>query len=256
MKQRILGAILTLLVCGPGLILGGVWLKVLVAAVALIASYEYTSIRNKRFNIAIYVLMVAFIAAINVLPQRSTGIILFYIMLLFFFGILFEDISMDDISSTFMMSIILAFAIMCVLRIYERSSYLVMLYIAIAAFGCDIFALFTGMAIGKHKLNPRVSPKKTWEGAIGGWLGGALLSYLFAHFLGYLGFDQKIILFFSLTLPIISQIGDLSFSLIKRNYEVKDYGSLIPGHGGILDRIDSLLFCLIFFGSVGVFFGL
>jgi len=261
MRNRIIGAVLVAAVCLPPLILGGTLMKVLLAAVALIASYEFTSIRHKSFNVLLFILLAAFIFVIQFFPQRSTGIILTFLIVLFLSGILFEDVTMDDISSTFMMGVILAFAIQSVLKIYgdydytkiaTSRNYLVLAYIAVASFGCDIAALFTGMLFGKHPLIPRVSPKKTVEGALGGWLIGALAAYLFGYFFHIFDPNKTMLLFYSLTLPLVAQLGDLSFSLIKRNYGVKDYGSLIPGHGGILDRIDSLLFCLIFFSSTGM----
>ena len=261
MRNRIIGAVLVAAVCLPPLILGGTLMKVLLAAVALIASYEFTSIRHKSFNVLLFILLAAFIFVIQFFPQRSTGIILTFLIVLFLSGILFEDVTMDDISSTFMMGVILAFAIQSVLKIYgdydytkiaTSRNYLVLAYIAVASFGCDIAALFTGMLFGKHPLIPRVSPKKTVEGALGGWLIGALAAFLFGYFFHIFDPNKTMLLFYSLTLPLVAQLGDLSFSLIKRNYGVKDYGSLIPGHGGILDRIDSLLFCLIFFSSTGM----
>lgn len=221
-------------------------MDILITAVALVGCYEFCSIRAKRFNILLYVSMVAYIATINIFTASQVGLTIFYIIYLFFIAILFEDITLDDIAAVFMMSVILGIAVYSVLRIYQRDEgNLLMIYILVASFGCDIAALFCGMAFGKHKLNERVSPKKTVEGAIGGWFFGALLSAIFA----YIFIDDYFMphyLIMSLILPIVSQIGDLSFSLIKRNYKVKDFGSIIPGHGGILDRVDSLLFCLIF----------
>ena len=261
MKSRLIGAALVMAVCIPALILGGVFMKVLLAAVALIASYEFTSIRHKSFNVLLFIMLAAFIFAVNFFPQRSTGIILVFVIALFAAGILFEDVTMDDISSTLMMGIIIAFGIQSVLKIYgdydytkiaTSRNYLVLAYIAVASFGCDVAALFCGMAFGKHPLIPRVSPKKTVEGAIGGWLIGGLAAFLFGYFFHIFDPDKTMLIFYSVTMPLVAQLGDLSFSLVKRNYGVKDYGSLIPGHGGILDRVDSLLFCLIFFSSTGM----
>lgn len=253
MKTRIISAIVMLAICAIPLFYGGIFIDLLVTFMVLTGCYEFCSIRKKRFNIFIYLTMVAFVALINLFPNHNVGAILLFIITLFTLAIISEEITLDDVCSVTMMGIIIGFASLSVLTIYSdtESGYLVMIYILTAAFGCDIAALFTGMAFGKHKLNPRVSPKKTVEGAIGGWFFGCLLSYLFAYF-----FIQEHMTFFlinSLALPIVAQIGDLSFSLIKRNYGVKDYGSLIPGHGGILDRIDSLLFCLIFFISMVTF---
>ena len=251
MKTRIISAVVMALICIPPLILGGFLLRILTSLIILIGSYEFISIRNRRFNWLLYFAMVIFAFLCNLFDGNQTGLILIFIISLFVFSICFEDITLDDISSTSMMGIIIAFAANSVQTIYSHSGgMLIMLYILIASFVCDIAALFTGMAFGKHPLNKRVSPKKTVEGSIGGWFFGFLCSLLFAHFMLPLKVHFGFFVFTSLTLPIVAQIGDLSFSLIKRNYAVKDFGSLIPGHGGILDRVDSLLFCLIYFSSI------
>jgi phosphatidate cytidylyltransferase len=112
--------------------------------------------------------------------------------------------------------------------------------IVFSAFGCDILAYFVGVTIGKHKLYPKLSPKKTVEGAIGGILGSVGFCTGVGYFIagGYL--IHCVII--GVLGGIVSQIGDFTASAFKRKMGVKDYGSLIPGHGGVLDRFDSLLF--------------
>ncbi len=112
--------------------------------------------------------------------------------------------------------------------------------IFLSAFGSDIFAYFTGMAIGRHKLCPKISPKKTVEGCIGGLAGAVLLCGLFGWFFARSYFPHCLVL--GLAAGAFSQLGDLSASVLKRKAGVKDFGNLIPGHGGILDRFDSVLF--------------
>lgn len=119
--------------------------------------------------------------------------------------------------------------------------------IFISAWGTDTFAYFTGFFFGKNKLAPVLSPKKTIEGAIGGVIGAALLGFVYTWVYGtYYNIEVMKYLF---TVPaltactsIIAQLGDLSASAIKRSLEVKDFGYILPGHGGILDRFDSVLF--------------
>ena len=110
----------------------------------------------------------------------------------------------------------------------------------IISFGTDTFAYFAGVFFGKHKLCPNVSPKKTIEGAIGGILGCLGLTIAYFKFFGINISIYTII--FSIFVSAFSMVGDLLASKIKREYDVKDFGSILPGHGGILDRFDSLLF--------------
>ena len=115
----------------------------------------------------------------------------------------------------------------------------------VAAFCSDSAALFTGMACGKHKLSPLVSPHKTVEGAVGGLVGGVLGMVIF-RIIFYLCTLQPLhiggCILMGLVGALMGQLGDLSFSAIKRQYGIKDYGRLLPGHGGVLDRFDSVLF--------------
>ena len=115
----------------------------------------------------------------------------------------------------------------------------------ILSFACDTFAYFVGCTIGKHKLAPKVSPKKSVEGSIGGLVGNVLCGCIFVFvmnrwFGGSIGYGAMVIL--ALACGVVAQVGDLSFSLIKREFGIKDYGKLFLAHGGVLDRFDSVLF--------------
>ena len=134
----------------------------------------------------------------------------------------------------------------------------------ILSFACDTFAYFAGLTLGKHKLAPKVSPKKTVEGSVGGLLGNVVCGLLFAYVMDrWFGASIAAVpmVLLSLVCGVVAQIGDLSFSLIKREFGIKDYGHLFLEHGGVLDRFDSVLFvaptveiALTFFSSVS--FGL
>ncbi|MDL2292098.1 phosphatidate cytidylyltransferase [Acholeplasma sp. OttesenSCG-928-E16] len=151
--------------------------------------------------------------------------------------------------------------------------------------GTDVFAYLVGSAIGKHKMSPNISPKKSWEGAIGGTILATAIASCFAIFYGNIfqadtqfgsyfnaagqltlldnfeffepmtqGTKALIIIPITLAGSIISQIGDLVASRIKRTYDVKDFGNIFPGHGGVLDRFDSLMFLALFLVGVFLFF--
>ena len=112
--------------------------------------------------------------------------------------------------------------------------------VLITAMATDIMAYFSGYFFGKHKLCPTISPKKTIEGAIGGTIFAVIASGVFGYF--FTENDIFLCLLMGLVASIFSQLGDLSASVFKRKLGIKDYGNLIPGHGGVLDRIDSILF--------------
>lgn len=132
-----------------------------------------------------------------------------------------------------------------VIRIMPAGSLLVWL-IFISAWGSDTLAYCVGMLFGKHKLTPVLSPKKTVEGFIGGILGALLLGAIFTlvfseELLAVFNNPMLCVLIIVLVCSAVSVVGDLAASAIKRNHDVKDYGNLIPGHGGILDRYDSII---------------
>ena len=185
-----------------------------------------------------------------------------------------DEFDAADVGSALMiiLYVSLSFSALTVL-LFNGVRFLV--YLGIVCFGTDIFAYVFGMKFGRHgrhKLCPKISPKKSWEGAIGGTACGTLLASLFAIFYDLFGhyfvsngephkffanvFNYEamhpavivvMIIFISLVLSICSQIGDLICSKFKRTYDIKDFSQAIPGHGGILDRFDSVLFASIVF---------
>ena len=130
-------------------------------------------------------------------------------------------------------------------RQIASGAYIVWL-IFLCSWGCDTCAYCVGKLIGKHKMAPILSPKKSIEGAVGGVVGTGLLIILYGNiFKDAMGIGSRSIIVLAVIGMIgalISMVGDLTASAIKRNYDVKDYGTLIPGHGGILDRFDSVIF--------------
>ena len=135
-----------------------------------------------------------------------------------------------------------AFSSMVLLRYLENGVYLFLLPF-IGSWVCDTFAYFTGRVCGRHKLAPIVSPKKTVEGSIGGIVFAVGAFALYGLVLSSRGMSPNYLALClaGLCVSLISQIGDLALSLIKREYGIKDYGRLFPGHGGVLDRFDSVI---------------
>lgn len=135
------------------------------------------------------------------------------------------------------------------------TSSLLFFYVVIGTMITDIGAYFVGVLFGKHKMNPRISPNKTWEGFFGGIVISLLCSLSYIFILdacgvpvlpGVIDIEHWYwVLLISFIMPLVGNLGDLAFSAIKRDYSIKDYGNIIPGHGGVLDRIDSMLFSSI-----------
>ncbi len=150
------------------------------------------------------------------------------------------------IATSFFAITVIPYAMSAFLRLsdagYHRAFLLLPL---IFSFASDTGAFFAGLTFGKHKLAPKVSPKKTVEGAIGGLLGNALGGVVFALVMNC-GFGESIgylpIALLGIICSAVAQLGDLSFSLIKREFGIKDYGTLFLAHGGVLDRFDSVIF--------------
>ena len=138
----------------------------------------------------------------------------------------------------------LLLSFICQIRQMEQGLFYVWL-IFLTAWGCDTLAYCVGKLFGKHKLAPVLSPKKSVEGSVGGVVGAGLLGAIYGYVLySKFGFAGTSIWYFAIICAlggVVSQVGDLAASAIKRNYDIKDYGTLIPGHGGILDRFDSVI---------------
>ena len=150
-------------------------------------------------------------------------------MLAAFFGVFYVSVMLSYVYQT---------------RMLPGGAYIVWL-IFLCSWGCDTCAYCVGVLIGKHKMAPKLSPKKSVEGGIGGIVGAALLGAIFAVAANKItgaGVNPAQYAVICGVGGMISQIGDLAASAIKRNHDIKDYGKLIPGHGGILDRFDSVIF--------------
>ena len=257
MKTRIISAIVML----PLLILvylGGIWLKMAVVIISVIGLDEfYKGFKAEgvkpSFPIGIAsVILLHIFHTINAqmgADGPDSGVL--YALWLFIvvvacmiYGFKVEERKTEDMASTALGIIYVPFLFHFAVLIDEcdyAKNYIWLVFII--AFGTDIFAYFSGVFLGKHKLCPTLSPKKTVEGAIGGMIGALVFSLLFGNFFLEPGhaFNARFIIMILIG-SIVSMLGDLSASAFKRQMGIKDYGSLIPGHGGILDRFDSVLF--------------
>lgn len=148
-----------------------------------------------------------------------------------------EDMNIKDSSLTLLGILYIPFLLFHIINL-NGTKYIWLIFII--SFGTDTFAYITGNLIGKRKLSPNVSPNKTVEGSIGGIVGAAILALVYSN-INNIAKPIDIIII-SLLGSIVSQIGDLTASKIKRKAGIKDYGFIMPGHGGVLDRFDSIIF--------------
>ncbi len=252
MKTRIISAF----TCAPLLVVAllqpfdWIW-GIIVLAASLIGLYEFFKatdlLKSKPLTILGYITAVYFIAGDFMVFPFGIPFTLWFLAVLFILMLIFnQKINVGMISLTLLGVLYIPYLLSYVIGVRQMNGGEFYIWlIVICAFLTDTFAYFTGVFIGKHKLCPKLSPKKTIEGAIGGTVGCGLFCMLFGVIMNRV-FNQDInfLSLFVLGLfgAVAAQLGDLTASAIKRQYGIKDYGSLIPGHGGILDRIDSVIF--------------
>ena len=175
------------------------------------------------------------------------AIVLMFLAVMFVYVFHFPKYHADQVMTAFFCAFYpgVLFPFIYLTRELSWGKYLVWL-IFISSWICDTCAYAVGIVIGKHKMVPKLSPKKSIEGAIGGVLGAAIVGGLYGYFVVEPVITEQnvtwVFVLISAAGAVISQIGDLAASAIKRNHDIKDYGKLIPGHGGVMDRFDSVIF--------------
>ena len=255
MKQRIISGALIALVTIALILIGGIPFKLFALFMAIWGSYEFSSARIKKINKFEFYSMLVFTILINIFFNKAIGLVILLMIVLICYTIFDENETIEDFAVTFIESLILGFSIHYLIEIEDLSKPL-MGFVVLIPYITDVCAYFVGMYFGKRKLLVRISPKKTIEGALGGWAGGAVISFIYAALFNFFYMSPLFIVLCSLILPLLSEIGDLVFSLIKRHYNVKDFSDLIKGHGGLLDRLDSLIFVVLIYGALASIFGI
>ncbi len=263
LKTRVFSAIILVLVLGTGLYFGGSLWWILLLFIALTGYREYCSAILKGtdaepaqeaekktegtrppalpeiigYIIAVlyYVLIFFNPSGIYMLYAMTGSVILFMCLFVFLYPRYSSSLMMQFYFGLLYVPFLISF--LYLLRI-RNNGIIEVLFVVISSWICDTFAYFTGMLLGRHKLSPLLSPKKSVEGAVG----GAVFSALFGGALAFImHYNIPLCALVTFTGAVISQCGDLFASGIKREKGIKDYGKLIPGHGGILDRFDSII---------------
>ncbi len=221
--------------------------------IAILSMNEYFNAVKKVSNPVKWVgyLSCLSIAVIHIVPQEYLNMIVTLsvptILIILFAQVIATDMKTNfkDIAYTFIGIFYVVFFIMFVAFIDGMKDGKILIWYAIfAAWGTDIFAYIIGRYFGKHKFS-KVSPKKSIEGCIGGTIGSIILMLVYTYFINrylQMNYSYIFILGVGIILSLVGQIGDFAASSIKRYVGIKDYSNLIPGHGGMLDRIDSLIF--------------
>jgi len=254
MKQRIITAVILGACCIPFIIFGKVSLYILCLMACVAAHYEYEKAIKKdkpgTFEYIDIILGAIGFISVYFIPDITLAIFAFALTLVFVTGVIEGSVEekTDHLVYRAWGFYIPAFlSLGAKVLLYHSDGYMLFLSAVCECMACDIFAYFFGIKFGKHKLCPLVSPKKSVEGSIAGFTFSvitAILFYLFA----FTSVSLKDAIILGVLIGIFSQFGDLTASLIKRRFDIKDYGNLLPGHGGVLDRIDAMLFGLCYLG--------
>jgi len=251
-KQRLMSGIVLVIILAVVLYLGGMPTFLMTAAVSLIGYYELLKVfQAEKSAIGVIGYSISIIYYALLMVEMETFILplslILMIALLALYVLRFPKYHFRQVAAGFFgffyVTIMLSYVYQ--IRVLEAGGIFVVL-LFLGSWGNDTLAYCAGRLFGKHKMSPVLSPKKTVEGAIGGVAGAGLLGFLYSliarHFILT---ESNLSLVFAVTCmagALLSIIGDLAASAIKRNYDIKDYGTLIPGHGGILDRFDSVIF--------------
>lgn len=253
LKLRIISSIILAILVLSITWIGGQTFTLLWAVAAILIMREFNRICSSQIsfaqNISSFIALFLIIAA-WLIGERETAIIIFIVgfVVLALWQFMFARCIWAACGLAYSA---LPFFAMSDLRSDNFNGLVVILLLYFCVWGADVFAYFAGRTIGGPKLAPKISPNKTWSGFIGSLVGALFLSYLVDIAAGF----EPILIFFVIMLfaAIVSQLGDLMESSIKRKFDVKDSGTIIPGHGGVLDRVDGLVVAAVFLWLVSLY---
>lgn len=259
MKKRVLSAIIMLLVFIPILFVGGKVFALFMSLTAVLGLYELLKIKEAKKKLPIVMKVISYIIVVFMSLNNMDAIDFHYMMdykniSIIIFGFVAPLVFINDnnkynisdalylIGSTLFLGF--SFNLIIITRNYDL---MYIIYLLLISTITDTFALITGKLVGKTKLCPTISPNKTVEGMIGGTVMGVFVATSFYHVFMNTNYSLVFLILITTMLSLVGQLGDLVFSMIKRYYNKKDFSNLIPGHGGVLDRLDSLIFIVLAF---------
>lgn len=250
-KTRLLSGIVLVVLAVILIISGGevlLFSTLAISCIGMFELYRVFSVEKSLLAAAGYLSAILFYCNLewHFLPDILMLFMGFMILLMFIYVLTYPKFKADQVLAVFFGVFYVAVMLSYVyqIRTLKNGLYLAFL-VFLCSWGCDTCAYCVGVLIGKHKMSPKLSPKKSVEGAVGGVLGSAFLTamycFIFRSPMALTGAEIGILALIAAAAGLISMLGDLTASAIKRNYDIKDYGHLIPGHGGILDRFDSMI---------------
>ena len=239
------------MICTPFIILGGIYFKIFSFIIAVMSLYELLKYQK---NIPLIIQIISYLFLGLLLFSKDLKISLEYSLLIIIFIYMLTIIFIKDNKKYCYKHAFLLIGIICFLGIVfsliidiRMRSLAELIYLVLIATGTDSFALLIGNRFGKKKLAPSISPNKTIEGSIGGSLVGTIIGTIYCLLRVNVFHKVYIIIILTFILSVVGQLGDLVKSSIKRTIGIKDFSDLIPGHGGVLDRLDSLMFISILY---------
>lgn len=248
MRQRVISAIIAFIICIPLVLIGGIPFEIGVGILSVIALFELLRCSSANIKYLDVIKVISYVL-IFLFVMLDVSIIIKVLGVFLVLGIpmIFSDNEKYNIESFMYLfaSIVilgLVFSYFVMIRITDINVFIFLFLITILT---DTFAYIGGKTFGKHKLIPNVSPNKTIEGTVIGTVAGTIVPSIFYLYMVDPGASLGFIIFMVLILSILGQLGDLFFSSIKRYYKIKDFSNIMPGHGGVLDRLDSIIFALI-----------
>lgn len=247
MKQRVITGALVALILIAVLVQGRFWLDIALGFIAVLAAYELCRAVELTRRLLLFAAVVAAVVVLRALSMHSSmySLFLFGYMTVLFLFCMTGLAAFSDVTAALFITVYVGFFEFISHIRGMQDGYLLVWLVFLCAFATDTFAMLGGKFLGRHKLCPKLSPKKTVEGSVCGFVGSVLGCVLFgwvaAAVFGKAPSYTALAVLGGVA-SVFSQLGDLAASGIKRQFGMKDFGTIMPGHGGIMDRFDSVLF--------------